>query len=145
LRHYQHGHVCDGVADFAAALDAEDDEQDPSNELEDAANDKHTWTSHAYDDCSYSSSYDSSSSYYSSYYSDYDYSCVADFAAALDAEDDEQDPSNELEDAANDKHSNSAIVLLIIFCVKRSRKVSHTVTYVNAPAVQETQPLQTYA
>jgi hypothetical protein len=36
---------------------------------------------------------------------------VADFAAALDAEDDEQDPSNELEDAANDKHSNSAIEL----------------------------------
>lgn len=35
-------HVCDGMVAVAAALDAEDDEQDPSNELEHAADHKHS-------------------------------------------------------------------------------------------------------
>ncbi|OQE13596.1 hypothetical protein PENFLA_c045G06906 [Penicillium flavigenum] len=96
-----------------------------------------TWTSHAYDDCSYSSSYDSSSSYYSSYYSDYDYSCattnMGEFYGAV------------AMFVIGGILKLVAWILLIIFCVKRSRKVSHTVTYVNSPPVQETQPLQTYA
>lgn len=34
--------VCDGMVAVAAALDAEDDEQDPSNELEHTADHKHS-------------------------------------------------------------------------------------------------------
>ncbi|KAJ6189140.1 hypothetical protein N7519_004048 [Penicillium mononematosum] len=73
-----------------------------------------TWTSHAYDDCSYSSSYDSSSSYYSSYYSDYDYSCattnMGEFYGAV------------AMFVIGGILKLVAWILLIIFCVKRSRK-----------------------
>ncbi|KAJ5334966.1 hypothetical protein N7452_007369 [Penicillium brevicompactum] len=89
-----------------------------------------TWVSNSYDDCSYSSSY------YSSYYSDY--SCVStnmgQFYGAIALF------------VIGGILKLTAWILLIIFCVKRSRSDRHTVTYVNTPAVQQQQPFQqTYA
>lgn len=90
-----------------------------------------TWVSNSYDDCSYSNS----SSYYSSYYSDY--SCVStnmgQFYAAI------------AMFVIGGILKLTAWILLIVFCVKRSRSDRHTVTYVNTP-VQQQQPFQqTYA
>ncbi|CAI7613441.1 unnamed protein product [Penicillium glandicola] len=85
-----------------------------------------TWTSNSYDDCSYSSSY------YSSYYSDYScgntnmglfYGAVAMLVIG-------------------GVFKLTAWILLIVFCVKRSRHSHHTVTYVNSPPVQQPQPFQ---
>ncbi|KAJ6030630.1 uncharacterized protein N7446_000307 [Penicillium canescens] len=87
------------------------------------------WVSSSYNDCSYSS-YDSS--YYSSYYNDY--SCVTtnmgEFYGAV------------AMFVIGGVLKLTAWILLIIFCVKRKRYSHHTVTYVNSPPVQQTQPFQ---
>ncbi|CAG8085569.1 unnamed protein product [Penicillium olsonii] len=84
-----------------------------------------TWVSNSYDDCSYSSSY------YSSYYSSY--SCTStnmgQFYAAI------------AMFVIGGILKLTAWILLIIFCVKRNRSSNHTVTYVNSPPVQQTQPI----
>ncbi|CAG8231528.1 unnamed protein product [Penicillium salamii] len=91
-----------------------------------------TWVSNSYDDCSYSNS----SSYYSSYYSDY--SCIStnmgQFYGAIALF------------VIGGVLKLTAWILLIIFCIKRNRLNRHTVTYVNSPPVQQTQPFtQPYA
>ncbi|OQD69502.1 hypothetical protein PENPOL_c002G07421 [Penicillium polonicum] len=87
-----------------------------------------TWTSQSYDDCSYSSSY------YSSYYSSYScgstdmgkfYGAVAMFVIG-------------------GVLKLTAWILLIVFCVKRTRQSHHTVTYVNSPPVQQVQQPQPF-
>lgn len=89
-----------------------------------------TWASNTYSDCSYGSS----SSYYSSYYSDYDYSCVqtnmGEFYGGVAML------------AIGGVLKLTAWILLIIFCVKRSRNNHTTVTYVNHPPVQQPQTFQ---
>ncbi|KAF4768913.1 hypothetical protein N7455_008683 [Penicillium solitum] len=87
-----------------------------------------TWTSHSYDDCSYSSSY------YSSYYSSY--SCgstnMGEFYGAV------------AMFVIGGVLKLIAWILLIIFCVKRNRHSRHTVTYVNSPPVQQVQQPQPF-
>ncbi|CAI7654596.1 unnamed protein product [Penicillium viridicatum] len=82
----------------------------------------------SYDDCSYSSSY------YSSYYSSYScgstdmgklYGAVAMFVIG-------------------GVLKLTAWILLIIFCVKRTRHSHHTVAYVNSPPVQQVQQPQPF-
>ncbi|KAJ6128722.1 hypothetical protein N7471_009939 [Penicillium samsonianum] len=84
-----------------------------------------SWTSNSYDNCSYGSSY-------YSYYSDY--SCgtsnMGQFYAAV------------AMFVIGGVLKLIAWILLIIFCVKRSRHSHHTVTYVNSPPVQQQQPFQ---
>ncbi|KAJ5085176.1 hypothetical protein N7532_009947 [Penicillium argentinense] len=85
-----------------------------------------TWVANSYDDCSYSSS-----SYYS-YYSSY--SCVdtdlGEFYAAI------------AMFVIGGVLKLTAWILLIVFCVKRSRANHHTVTYYTTPAVQQPQSFQ---
>ncbi|KAJ9488856.1 hypothetical protein VN97_g4447 [Penicillium thymicola] len=87
-----------------------------------------TWTSHSYDDCSYSSSY------YSSYYSSYSCSStnMGEFYGAVAML------------VIGGALKLTAWILLIIFCVKRNRHNHHTVTYVNSPPVQQIQQPQSF-
>lgn len=89
-----------------------------------------TWASKSYDDCSYSSS----NSYYSSYYSSY--SCVGSDSGIF--------YGGIAMLVIGGVIKLIAWILLIIFCVKRSRS-RHTVTYVDTPPVQQPQPYQPYA
>lgn len=85
-----------------------------------------TWVSNSYDDCSYSSS-----SYYS-YYSSY--SCVQTDMGLF--------YGSIAMFVIGGVLKLTAWILLIIFCVKRSRNNHTTVTYVNHPPVQQPQSFQ---